>query len=549
MRCVSLVGLVLLTLAGCSAEQMGTSTVLASSATWQLALDPGSRGLIDSRCAIGGDCGVHPNPFGCDTMDVVVSAAGQLCGRCMASGSMQPEVCGGLAVGLPYDCDVRLEGAQACVICEDLYGEVRHRDCSTSASPVSGGTAPPNRAGCIDLHDKWSGQPCQVCLNDAGAIVSNGCSTGVAGGDIGPVTPPSNSGADGTPGGGDTPGDGSDRVVTDDDPSDSGNDGPGSDGDLPDAGDGSTPDAVDHCLPSYELGAQAFVNEINRILSEGRLSPPIVREISTPPPGRLSTEAGGATRWCTTTYVHDYIDSPDGHDWGSHDLTNLWTKDFGTRVRCQVATWVATERATRPVCQRGDQCMEAFLAGAQAQSTLTMRTFVGRYDCASSPLVLDLDENGIQSELSGASFDLSGSGDALPTAWITEGDALLARDVDGDGAISSVLELFGDITANGPTSDGYAPLRALDANDDGVIDENDPAFAELLLWADDGDARSEPEELVRLAETDIVRLNVQPFYAPSEDGAGSVLSLWSSFEREDGSVGSMCDVFFADGVP
>ena len=88
----------------------------------------------------------------------------------------------------------------------------------------------------------------------------------------------------------------------------------------------------------------------------------------------------------------------------------------------------------------------------------------------------------------------------LPTAttpW-------LALDRDGDGAITSRAELFGDATLLGDgttATNGFVALAALDSNGDGVIDHADPAFARLLLWSDrDLDRTSTPSELRPAAE-------------------------------------------------
>lgn len=98
----------------------------------------------------------------------------------------------------------------------------------------------------------------------------------------------------------------------------------------------------------------------------------------------------------------------------------------------------------------------------------------------------------------------------VQSAWPQS--AWLARDVDGDGCITSGRELFGSFTridARGGTADnGFTALDVLDDNGDGVIDANDAAFAELLLWHDDGDRRCSPSELSDLASAHIVALGV-----------------------------------------
>ncbi len=90
--------------------------------------------------------------------------------------------------------------------------------------------------------------------------------------------------------------------------------------------------------------------------------------------------------------------------------------------------------------------------------------------------------------------------DHLPTSstpW-------LALDRDGDGAITSRAELFGDATVlpGGRIADnGFTALAALDDNADGVIDHRDAGFSRLVLWADhDSDERSSAGELRAASE-------------------------------------------------
>jgi len=88
---------------------------------------------------------------------------------------------------------------------------------------------------------------------------------------------------------------------------------------------------------------------------------------------------------------------------------------------------------------------------------------------------------------------------------VTGGDGLLVRDVDGNGAIDDVSELFG----TNETS-GFAALGELDSNAEGVIDANDAEFASLRVWIDaNGDAISAPDELKTLDELGIVSIEVE----------------------------------------
>lgn len=125
-----------------------------------------------------------------------------------------------------------------------------------------------------------------------------------------------------------------------------------------------------------------------------------------------------------------------------------------------------------------------------------------------------------------ALFDLAPAG-ARPIVrvdWPTAATPWLARDRDGDGAITSGRELFGSATplADGPAEDGFAALASLDADGDGDVDADDPAYADLVLWADlDGDRRSAAHELRSLTRAGIVRLSVRPEVRTRCDARGN----------------------------
>lgn len=101
------------------------------------------------------------------------------------------------------------------------------------------------------------------------------------------------------------------------------------------------------------------------------------------------------------------------------------------------------------------------------------------------PLLLDLDGNGPSTTgADGArAFDLAGDGLQRPTSFAAGGDAFLALDRNGDGAIGSGLELFGDQHG---AANGFEELRKFDTNQDGLIDRGDPVFGELRLLYTNG---------------------------------------------------------------
>ncbi|BEV16248.1 hypothetical protein HBDW_30360 [Herbaspirillum sp. DW155] len=105
------------------------------------------------------------------------------------------------------------------------------------------------------------------------------------------------------------------------------------------------------------------------------------------------------------------------------------------------------------------------------------------------PLIVDLDGDGIETiaRSAGVHFDHDLSGFAEQSGWINRDDALLARDLNGDGKITSGAELFGDHTrlTNGNFAPhGFAALADLDSNNDGLFSAEDAAFSSIRLWQD-----------------------------------------------------------------
>ena len=108
------------------------------------------------------------------------------------------------------------------------------------------------------------------------------------------------------------------------------------------------------------------------------------------------------------------------------------------------------------------------------------------------PLVLDLTGEGPRTTGSAGaqSFDLAANGDLRGTSFVKDGTAFLALDRNGNGAIDSGAELFGD--QHGAVN-GYAELAKFDSNGDGHIDAADPVYQGLKLLFGDGSTQSMSE--------------------------------------------------------
>ena len=132
------------------------------------------------------------------------------------------------------------------------------------------------------------------------------------------------------------------------------------------------------------------------------------------------------------------------------------------------------------------------------------------------PIALDLNNNGKIDTLSlenGVFFDHNGDEIAFKSSWISGGDGILARDINGDKEINSGAELFGNFTKlkNGELAkNGAEALKDLDDNNDGIFDSNDKAFNEILVWQDfNSDGKAESGELKSLSEHGIKSINLE----------------------------------------
>ncbi len=124
-----------------------------------------------------------------------------------------------------------------------------------------------------------------------------------------------------------------------------------------------------------------------------------------------------------------------------------------------------------------------------------------------SPIIIDLDNNGydLTDAANGVRFDLAGDGKRRQWSWTARGsdEAFLVLDRNGDGRITSGLELFGNFTEQPVTEEpnGFTALAIFDANGDGWINANDPIYQRLQLWIDSNhNGVSQPHELFSLNE-------------------------------------------------
>jgi len=168
----------------------------------------------------------------------------------------------------------------------------------------------------------------------------------------------------------------------------------------------------------------------------------------------------------------------------------------------------------------------------------------------SSPLIISLRGNGFKfsSARDGVIFDINGLGKVLWIAWpVDADDAWLALDRNGNGAIDSGAELFGNVTrlrSGQSAANGYEALAELDGNGDGVIDARDSIFANLLLWTDrNRDGKSDPSELQSLAASAVKELSLGYVTSNKHDGNGNEFRLRADVLLQDGQHRFSYDVY------
>jgi hypothetical protein len=144
---------------------------------------------------------------------------------------------------------------------------------------------------------------------------------------------------------------------------------------------------------------------------------------------------------------------------------------------------------------------------------------------STSPLVIDTTGNGFQMVgwESGPKFDMMGTGTPVQMAWPAKGSGVgfLALP-DVHGLVTSGLELFG----NQHAANGFDELAVYAQPDHGGCGKDylspcDLIWDALRLWIDNGDGISTPDEMHKLAEFDISKIDLHYHLSPWVDVYGN----------------------------
>jgi len=180
-------------------------------------------------------------------------------------------------------------------------------------------------------------------------------------------------------------------------------------------------------------------------------------------------------------------------------------------------------------------------SGMLGSWTHTLRKELGYAASHVSPLVLDLNGDGVKlfSYSAGVYFDIDNDEFAERIGWLSGDDGQLAIDLNNNGKIDDITELFGD-----DLIPAFKKLSLFDSNDDQIIDENDEGFNDLLVWQDkNSNGYTEEGELKTLKEVGIKSISIKT-KTDSRVIEGNTINEVSSFTYEDGRVYEVADVHY-----
>ncbi|MBU0676197.1 MAG: hypothetical protein KJ950_16280 [Proteobacteria bacterium] len=158
------------------------------------------------------------------------------------------------------------------------------------------------------------------------------------------------------------------------------------------------------------------------------------------------------------------------------------------------------------------------------------------------PLVMNL--NGQSAELSDltVAFDLNNDGNDEVLPQLKPGSGYLFLDLDNNGIATDGSELFGPATG-----DGLSELAHLDQDNNGWLDDNDPLFKKLKIWARDAAGN---DSITSMATHNIGAILLDRQSTPfTLTGSNNVLrgriTDTTTFLREDGTPGTVQEIDLA----
>jgi Ca2+-binding RTX toxin-like protein len=138
-------------------------------------------------------------------------------------------------------------------------------------------------------------------------------------------------------------------------------------------------------------------------------------------------------------------------------------------------------------------------------------------------------------------FDMTNSGFAQQTAWTSGDTGFLVRDLNANGTIDNITEMFGTSGA-----DGFAKLITLDSNHDLKLDASDAAWGTLQVWLDaNGNGVTDAGELHSLSSLGITSIDLAGISSSASSIDGNAISHTSTVSFSSGASATIADAWLA----
>ncbi|RXJ71361.1 hypothetical protein CS022_21285, partial [Veronia nyctiphanis] len=243
---------------------------------------------------------------------------------------------------------------------------------------------------------------------------------------------------------------------------------------------------------------------------------------------------------------------PDSSDTVTYSLTDSYNGLFTVDPNTGVVTLTRPATAADINNQEWDvititgQATSSDGSTSEATFNITISNWATFSGPTITPLIIDLDGDGVNtiSINEGIEFDIDADGTKERVGWASAGDALLAIDLNGDGVINDGSELFGEASPKPvDVEDGFQALSVYDENNDGVLDANDSAYDDIIVWQDkNSDGVSQADEMVSLSEAGVASIDLTPEDSFIVDN-GNLIGLQSTWTDNDGQTHAVDDVW------
>ncbi len=153
------------------------------------------------------------------------------------------------------------------------------------------------------------------------------------------------------------------------------------------------------------------------------------------------------------------------------------------------------------------------------------------------PIVLNLSGGKVQTQNlvgSSAYFDVQNNGQRVHTGWGTAGEGYLVYDPAGKNTVANEQSLVAS----------FAALKALDKNNDGVLNAQDSAWASLKVWVDNaGTGAFTSGSLMTMDQIGIASINLNSTHVNQNQNNNTILDD-STFTWKSGGTGDIAGVDF-----